>query len=118
TGLRSPFAPVDELHPEAAKPDDAKKDDAKPEEARKEDKKDDNKKDEAKSDKTSAAKKAPPVVSIDFTDLSSRLAEIPVPSGNYSSLQTAEKRLCWLQRDEDVPPKLGLQCVDIANKAD
>jgi tricorn protease len=118
TGLRSPFAPVDELHPDAAKPDDAKKDDSKVDEAKKEDKKEDDKKDEAKSDKTSAAKKTPPVVSIDFTDLSSRLAEIPVPSGNYSSLQTAEKRLCWLQRDEDVPPKLGLQCVDIANKAD
>ena len=35
TGLRSPFAPVDELHPDAAKPDDAKKDDSKPESTKK-----------------------------------------------------------------------------------
>jgi len=119
-GLRSPFAPVDELHPEAAKPEDTKKDDTKSEEAKKEDKKADNKKKEDdKSDKTSAEKKTPPpVVNIDFTDLPSRLSEVPVPPGNYSSLQSTEKRLCWLQGNEDVPPKLGLQCVDIANKAD
>ncbi|MGB8775381.1 MAG: S41 family peptidase [Terriglobales bacterium] len=121
-GLRSPFAPVDELHPDAAKPEDAKKDDTKPEvpkeDAKKEDKKD-TKKEEAKSDKTPAEKKTPPpVVNIDFTDLSSRLSEVPVPAGNYNSLQATEKRLCWLQRNEEVPPKLGLQCVDIANKAD
>src|SRR5208282_4003876 len=119
-GLRSPFAPVDELHPEAAKPEDTKKDDTKSEEAKKEDKKADNKKKEDdKSDKTSAEKKTPPpVVNIDFTDLPSRLSEVPVPPGNYSSLQSTEKRLCWLQGNEDVPPELGLQCVDIANKAD
>ncbi|MGA7635026.1 MAG: hypothetical protein WCB11_30030 [Terriglobales bacterium] len=29
-----------------------------------------------------------------------------------------EKRLCWLQQNEEVPPKSALQCVDIANKAD
>ena len=58
------------------------------------------------------------MVNIDFTDLNSRLDEVPAPAGNYSSLQAAEKRLCWLQRNEDDPPKLSLQCIDIANKAD
>jgi len=123
TGLRSPFAPVDELHPDTSKPNDTKKDDAKTEAAKEESKKDaknnDAKKDENKSSKTTAEKiTPPPVVNIDFTDLSSRLSEVPVPAGNYSSLQAMEKRLCWLQGDEDVPQKMGLQCVDIANKAD
>ncbi len=128
TGLRSPFAPVDELHPDAAKPEDAKKDEAKSDEEKKDDaKKEDAKKDAAKkeaskkaeADKASAEKKTPPpVVNIDFTELSSRLAEVPVPPGNYSSLQTADKRLCWLQQNEEMPPKQALQCVDIANKAD
>jgi tricorn protease len=113
TGLRSPFAPVDELHPEA-QPEDKKKEDTKAEELKNEG----GKKDEAKSDKTEAEKKAPPVVNIDFTDLPSRLSEVPVPAGNYSSLQATEKRLCWLQQDEEVPPKSALQCLDIANKAD
>jgi tricorn protease len=118
TGLRSPFAPVDELHPDVAKPEDTKKDVTKPEETKKEDAKE-GKKEETKSGKTPAEKKTPPpVVNIDFTDLRSRLSEVPVPAGNYSSLQSTEKRLCWLQQNEEVPPKSALQCVDIANKAD
>jgi tricorn protease len=117
TGLRSPFAPVDELHP--AKAEDTKKDDTKSEEAKKEGNKEDKKKEEAKSDKTTTAKTTPPpMVNIDFTDLSSRLNEVPVSAGNYDSLQATEKRLCWLQRNEDLPPKSVLQCVDIENKAE
>jgi tricorn protease len=123
TGLRSPFAPVDELHPDTAKPEDTKKDDTKSEatkeEAKKDAKNDDARKDDNKSSKTAAEKTTPPpVVNIDFTDLSSRLSEVPVPAGNYSSLQATEKRLCWLEGDEEVPQKMGLQCVDIANKGD
>ena len=111
-GLRSPFAPVDELHPDSKsedKSDDKKKDDAKSE-AKSDDAKADAKKEEGKSDKTSGEKpekKAPPTVNIDFTDLASRLNEVPVPAGNYSSLQATEKRLCWLQRGEEAEPKLG-----------
>jgi len=104
TGLRSPFAPADELHPEQpAKPEEPKSD----------------KPAETKADKPTEAKKPAPVtVNIDFNDLTSRLSEVPLPPGNYSQLQAAEKRLCWLERDGDMPPKLGLQCVDIANKGD
>jgi tricorn protease len=101
TGLRSPFAPVDELHPEQP---------AKPEEPKPAD---------PKSDKPTEAKKPAPVtVNIDFNDLASRLSDVPVPPGNYTELHSAEKRLCWLERDGDVPPKLNLGCVDIANKGD
>src|SRR5271157_4681761 len=99
-GLRSPFAPVDELHPEPP---------SKPEP----------KTGEAKSDQAAESKKPAPVtVNIDFTDLASRLNEVPVPAGNYSDLMAAEKRLCWLDRDDGVPPKRNLACVDIANKGD
>jgi tricorn protease len=122
TGLRSPFAPVDELHPEAAKPEEEKKDetkdDSKSTASKKQETKEGAKNEAAKSDKTAEEKKAPPAVNIDFTDLSSRLSEVPVPPGNYRSLQAVEKRLCWLQENDEVPPKASLECVDIANKAD
>jgi tricorn protease len=113
-GLRSPFAPVDELHPEQpgraeSKPDETKSDkaaEAKPD-----------KPEEPKSDKVAETKKAAAVtVSIDFTGLASRLNEVPVPPGNYSDLVATAKRLCWLDRDESTPPKRNLACVDVANK--
>ena len=115
-GLRSPFAPVDELHPEQPakpepKPEEPKSDkaaEAKPDKSA-----------EAKPDQAAEAKKPAPVtVNIDFTDLASRLNEVPVPPGNYSDLEATEKRLCWLDRDEGLTPKRNLACVDIANKGD
>ncbi len=131
-GLRSPFALPDELHPdqpaksEEKKADDTKNGDetkkstpVKPEKGAKktgEDKKSEDKKNEDK--KGDDEKKAPPVVNIDFTDIASRLNEIPVPSGNYSDLQATAKRLCWLDASDEFPPKSALQCVDIANKGD
>ncbi len=116
-GLRSPFAPVDELHlDKPGKSDDKEEGDGKPEEqATSENGSSEGpKKDESKS----AKKKSPPVVDIDFADLAFRLEEVPLPPGNYSSLQATQKRLCWLQRNEEMPPKEALQCLDIANKAD
>jgi len=117
-GLRSPFAPVDELHPD--QPAKSEEKPAKP--AEEKDKKDaDAKKptDEKKSaEEKKPEEKKPPVVNIDFTDIASRLEEVPVPPGNYSSLQATEKRLCWLDRTADAEPKHNLQCVDIANKGD
>jgi tricorn protease len=116
-GLRSPFAPVDELHPDQpAKPPETKPEEPKsdkPAEAKPE------KPAEAKPSPPAEAKKpAPPTVNIDFTDLASRVIEVPVPPGNYFDLQAGEKRLCWQERDEGVPPKRNLSCVDIANKGD
>jgi tricorn protease len=114
-GLRSPFLPSDELHPDIPPKDDATKasDDKSPKppddkKAGASDKKDDEKKDEKK----------PPEVKIDFTDLPSRLAEIPVPPGNYDVLQATEKRLCWLNSSDDTQEHRSLQCFDIANKGD
>ncbi len=98
-GLRSPFLPPDELHPD--KPE---KKDEKPAE---------------KTDKTEKPDKSATVqVEIDFDGLAARLEEVPVPAGNYSRLQAAPKRLCWLDRPGQDFSKTALQCLDIANKGD
>jgi len=103
-GLRSPFTPPDELHPE--KP-------AKIEEPKSAGASGAN----ASGAKTGAGEKPAAVtIDIDFQGLASRLQEVPVPPGNYSALQSTAKRLCWLSRDEEATPKTALQCLDIANK--
>jgi tricorn protease len=119
-GLRSPFTPADELHPEQT----PKSDEKKPEKAD-EPKKDSDVKKSAADKKTEEEKKgtdekkpAPVTVTIDFTDITARLREVPTPAGNYSSLQATEKRLCWLERGEEAPPKRALACIDLANKGD
>jgi tricorn protease len=123
-GLRSPFAPVDELHPDKPKADEEKpkaeekKEPAKSDKKASDDKKSDEKKPEEKKDEKKAEEKKPPVVNIDFTDITTRLNEVPVPPGNYSDLQLTEKRLCWLDRTTEAQPKRNLQCVDIANKGE
>ena len=102
-GLRSPFEPPDELHPEAP---------ARVEEHAASENKD------KENDQTAAKKAAKVAVNVDFDGLPERLSEVPVPSGNYSSLQATEKQLCWLSRDEEATPKVALLCLEIANKGD
>jgi tricorn protease len=87
-GLRSPFEPPDELHPEESG--------------------------KSNSEKTPAAVK----VDIDFDGLADRLSEVPAPAGNYDSLQAGEKELCWLSQDDEATPKVALECLDIASKGD
>jgi len=121
SGLRSPFAPVDELHPDQpAKPEEKPKspDEKKDEKQASSDKKSQEEKKPANEKKAGEEKKAPPTVNIDLTDIASRLNEVPVPPGNYSSLQLTEKRLCWLDGTAEAKPKQNLQCVDIANKGE
>ena len=89
-GLRSPFEPADELHPD------------KPEKPA------DNK------EKSAVA----PKVEIDLDGIAARLQEVPVPPGNYSDLAVSEKRLCWLDNNPAEPGRATLQCLDIANKGD
>ncbi|HEV8076376.1 MAG TPA: S41 family peptidase [Candidatus Acidoferrum sp.] len=117
-GLRSPFAPVDELHPDKPEKSEERKTGKDDEKKDAKSKKDADDKKSGDDKKSAEEKKAPPVVNIDFTDIAARLNEVPVPAGNYSALQAAEKRLCWLDRNEDVPPKHSLQCVEIGNKGD
>lgn len=120
-GERSPFLAPDELNPEPAD----KKDETKPADDRSADKKastadkkaDDKKAADKKTDdKKDAEKKVE--VKIDFKDLAERLQEVPVPAGNYSSLQTAEKSLCWLSASGDTERERALECLAIDNKGD
>jgi tricorn protease len=99
-GLRSPFAPPDELHPD--KPAKVEELDSR----------------NSSEPKAPGAKKPAVTVNIDFKGLASRLEEVPSPPGNYSGLQSTDKRLCWLSRDDGAPPKVALECLDIANKGD
>lgn len=132
TGLRSPFLPPDELHPDTSeKKDEEKKDDGSDASATGE--KAPSATDKNTADKNTAAQKnetkpgdkdqnkeekKPPVVAIDFTGLDARLDAVPAPPGNYEALQATEKRLCWLNTSDEVEPKEALQCLDIANKGD
>ena len=117
-GLRSPFLPADELHPDSpAKKDEEKAADSKTEEAKKGASNNKSAGGEKPSDEKKDEKK-PVEVKIDFTDMSSRLSEVPAPPGNYDSLQVTEKRLCWLNASDEAEPKLALQCLDVANKGD
>ena len=121
-GLRSPFTPSDELHAEQP----AKAEEMKPEKPGDTKKKEEDKKaaekkptDEKKAgDEKKPEEKKPSTVNIDFTNIASRLREVPAPAGNYSSLQATDKRLCWTDRDGDMPPKQALACIDIANKGE
>ena len=90
-GLRSPFEPADELHPDKD-PDKDKKDE--------------------KSGGGTAK------VEIDPDGLAARLHEVPVPPGNYSDLAVGEKRLFWLDHHPTEPGRATLQCLDIANKGE
>jgi tricorn protease len=95
-GLRSPFEPADELHPDKSEDSSSK-----PAE----------KADDKKPDTTK--------VDIDFDGIAGRIEEVPVPSGNYSALTATAKRLCWMDTpDQSQRQKTVLQCVDIANKGD
>jgi tricorn protease len=124
--LRSPFLPADELHPESQEKKDEEKaaeDKEKEAKAVAEGKKPagaDKSAVEKKEDKKEEEKdkKKPAEVKIDFTDLAARLAEVPAPAGNYDSLQATEKRLCWLNANDDAGEHRSLQCLDIANKGD
>jgi tricorn protease len=121
-GLRSPFLPADELHPDTDKDKkeepkagdkkvaDDKKDTAKD--------KDDKKANDSKTDEKKADDKKPPEVKIDFTEIASRLSEVPVAPGNYNGLAAAEKRLCWENASDDRNEHVALECLDIANKGD
>ena len=79
-GLRSPFAPRDELHSDDDKDTD---------------KDTDENDDEDSADENEV--EAPPVtVTIDFDGLRARLYEAPVPAGNYSDLRVNETAIFWL----------------------
>jgi tricorn protease len=124
-GLRSPFLPADELHPDKKEEKPAEtKPDTKPEskpEAKPADKKESKPSGNKPADNSASTKpeeKKPPEVKIDLAGLADRVTEVPVPAGNYGNLQATEKRLCWLNSADDMGEHLALECLDIANKGD
>ena len=116
-GERSPFRSDDELMKPAEK------------EANKETKPDPEKTSPEKTspEKTSTEKSAqkpeaakagadkPPTVTIDLADIERRLIELPVPRGNYSSLDTDGKRLYVISIDT-LDRKRALKTIAIDNK--
>jgi len=120
-GLRSPFEPPDELHPDAkeeppkpatdtTKPAEQAKpgDTAKPAESPK----------PADAAKADAAKTDAVKVEIDMDGIESRLQEVPVGPGNYSNLAVVGKRICYVSHDAEDQQKTTIECLDIANKGD
>lgn len=112
-GLRSPFAPKDELETATDKKadeqrtEDRKATDKDPTE-RKPDAKDAK---DGKDDKKPAdAKKGKPA--IQFDGLAARLYELPVPAGNFSGLRVDGKRLWFLDRDLDGKTQLKSVAID------
>ena len=110
-GLRSPFAPKDELESvvekkaEEQRAQDRKATDKDPTERKPDDK--DKKPEEKKSEKASK----PAIV---FEGLAERLYELPVPAGSYRGLRVDGKRLWFLDRDLD--GKTHLKSVAIDNQ--
>ncbi len=90
--FRSPFAPVDELHPEKPK-----------------DEKEKGKAGEAKETKSETPK---PVV-IDLVGLSQRLVKVPIPAGRYESLGSDGQRLYFLSVDVSFEAKKALKALAI-----
>ena len=107
-GGRSPFAPADELHAGKSETDpvpDAEKKVA----AR------DRLKKAAKSKKSKATNEVAGVV-IDLDGLQSRIQQVPVPPGNYSSLAVGEKQLFWLANGIGSDAKTNLLTLTITNQ--
>ena len=97
-GVRSPFEPPDELHPDKKDEPPAKPaDSAKP---------------------GDGAKTEEPKTDIDLDGIVARLQEVPVPAGNYADLQVAGKRICYQSLESPESQRSSIQCLDIANKGD
>lgn len=107
-GLRSPFAPRDELESASEK----KADEQRAEDKKASDKNPTERKPDAKDDKKPADKKAKPAIV--FEGLNARLYELPVPAGNYRGLRTDGKRLWFL--DQDLDRKTLLKSIAIDNQ--
>jgi len=105
-GLRSPFAPTDELHEkkEAPKSDPDKKETTKKE----------GDKNDAEIDKKAPEKKDV-VVKIDLDGIASRLFEVPVGPGNYGDLTVNDKGLFYTSTPVG-ETTIGLMGLAIANE--
>jgi tricorn protease len=106
-GQCSPVMPDDELYV-------APKEEEKDSDKGKDDKGKDNNKDKDK-DKVQTAAPASPAP-VDLRGIETRLLEVPVPPGNYRSLDLDGKRLYFMSYDTAVQPKGTLETFPIASK--
>jgi tricorn protease len=93
-GARSPFRERDELY----SPD---------------------KKDVEKGSGKESDKDAPsetPAVHIDLDNIEKRIAEVPIPAGNYRNLQVSDKVLYLMERGSGLEPKTDLKALKIENE--
>ena len=104
-GLRSPFAPSDELHPAAEKHEAGKAHGAAAGSSS----------DKAAPD-ASPAPKAPPTVTVDADGLAARIVVVPVPPGGYDALGVNGERLFWLSRPLAGERKANLMMLEITNR--
>lgn len=110
-GLRSPFAPLDELQSPAGGDPAAKSKDKEKETA--------GAKAEATGTNTNAVSSpgdTPAPVSIALDGLTRRLFEVPVPAGTYEHLEVTKKYLYWLSRDLSFEGKTHLKQLEITAK--
>lgn len=108
-GLRSPFAPKDELETAA----DKKADEQRAEDKKATDKFPTERKPDDKDKKPDPAAK-PSKPAIQFEGLAARLYELPTPAGNYRALRVDGKRLWFL--DQDLDRKTQLKSIAIDNQ--
>jgi len=102
-GARSPFQPADELHPAEKKEEEKQEQGTKDKGTKDKGTKEEGTKDEGKK--------------VDLANLATRLIEVPVPAGNYSSLSADAKRVYLLERATEPGPKRTLKTLALdANK--
>jgi tricorn protease len=121
-GERSPFRPDDELMKPAekeankeTKPDPEKTSPEKTSPEKTSSEKTSTEKPAQKPEAAKAGADKPPTVTIDLADIDRRLIELPVPRGNYSSLDTDGKRLYVISIDT-LDRKRALKTIAIDNK--
>ncbi len=110
---RSPFAPVDELHPETHKDEKDKEKDKEQPGSKNEEKAAEAKTAKAVKPVEDKEKDKPKPVVIDPADLAARLVRVPAPAGRYASLATDGKRLYFLARELSIEGKTALKALAI-----
>jgi tricorn protease len=103
-GLRPPFKPVDELHPDAPEKPDAKPSPSPSAKAA------------ASPTPTPSPTPVPAKVDIDLEGLSARIYEVPAGSGRFSDLAVVAKTLFWITADPGGERRRHLMAMEIANK--
>ena len=114
-GLRSPFQPDDELHPDSKEDEkEDKSEGAKEDQEAAED--DAGQTDAEKEGDEGDTKEEPVEVEIDLDGIERRLIPVPASPGNYRSLSVSKKRLYWISTEAPKDSKPELKVLEIQNE--